>query len=147
MALPASVTTLGESCFEKATITGIDMSAATGLTVIPESAFASCTLLKAVSLPNSITEIKDKAFASCSQIKTFTMPSTQIKLGHDILQSSGSGLELTLPANVTQFYEDTFESAKVAKYIQTTAGDKSLVKVVNECVLSKDGKILYAYPL
>lgn len=74
----------------------------------------------------------------------FGSPSGTVWLGKNILQSSGSGdFQLTLPANVSRIDESTFTNARITKYILGEPGNDSVIKVVDGCILSKDGKTLY----
>jgi len=46
------------------------------LTTIPDGAFANCTLLTAINIPDSVTSIGGLAFAGCTGLTSVTMPNS-----------------------------------------------------------------------
>ena len=72
-ALSSSVSNLAAGvCAGCATLTSVDLSSCTTLTEIPDSAFAGCTALTAVTLPSSCATVGANAFAGCTALSSFT---------------------------------------------------------------------------
>lgn len=72
--------------FTENTISGLELSyvdldktmieVVPGVTRIAESAFKNCTLLKQVSIPNTVTSIGSLAFSGCSTLSSITIPAS-----------------------------------------------------------------------
>ncbi len=70
------------------------------LRYIEESAFANCTSLQSIELPEGIIEIGASAFAWCDALTKITLPSTLQKIGEYALTY--------LPENVFKTYSDCY---------------------------------------
>ena len=125
--IPASIQWIGESAFEKAKITTLDLPE--GLTHIgnkaffnagveslslPESVteygdyiFYGCQNLSYVELPDNMTELPMGIFWNCTALKRISLPSGLKKIGNAAFY--GSGLEkITIPASVTEIDDWAF---------------------------------------
>jgi hypothetical protein len=79
-AIPASVTTIGDSAFYDCTgLTSIKIPA--GVTTIGDNAFSSCTGLTSIKIPASITTIGRNAFFFCSALESITIPASVTNIG------------------------------------------------------------------
>lgn len=65
--IPNSVTSLGESCFESSSLEKIDLPES--VVELGESCFSLCGSLQDVILPNSLTYIPNSCFVGCDNIK------------------------------------------------------------------------------
>ena len=75
---------------------------------IENSAFASCTGLTSVTLPNSVTTIGDRAFENCSGLTFVNIPNSVTYIG-DLAFYGCSGLtSIIIPNSVTSFGNSVF---------------------------------------
>ena len=76
------------------------------------SAFAGCSSLETIKLPNTVSSIGDRAFENCSSLKTFVVPYAVSVLDHYHIFAGCSSLkEITLPVTlVTLTYDAITES-------------------------------------
>ncbi len=100
------------------TITEVTAEDLQGLTTIGINAFAGCSLLKSVKMPNSITSIGMSAFAYCSAL-------TEVMLSSELTAISGSAFgncssleEITIPSKVTSIDSLSFSTATSLKTIK-----------------------------
>lgn len=77
------------------------------LTSIPKDAFAGCTSLKSIDLPNSILEIHDYAFRS-SGLRSLLLSENVMRLGEKILHNCDDLHAVTLLGQDVDFNENTF---------------------------------------
>jgi len=85
----------------------IDVSAET-ITKVSEEAFAGCTGVTSVILPEGVTDIGDYAFKYCNSMTAFTMPSTVTTLGKGAFYGCNQLATLTLPSGITRMEDETF---------------------------------------
>lgn len=52
-----------------------------GVVHIGSGAFATCSYLTSVSIPNSTTDIRDRAFATCTSLRSLTIPGSVTNIG------------------------------------------------------------------
>ena len=75
---------------------------------IPDNAFANCSGLSSIMLPNGITNIGNSAFSDCSGLINITLPGGVISIG-DLAFYYCSGLtNITIPASVTYIGDRAF---------------------------------------
>lgn len=102
----------------------------TGLTSLPDSAFAGCATLSAVTLPKQLTSISHAAFAGCKVLKTFTF-GANIKSIDDAAFSGCIKLaDITLPASVKSIGARAFEDCTALTTLElpialTSIGDEA----------------------
>lgn len=96
--LPASVSSLGKSCFaycSKAT----SISFAADVETIPENAFTYCqNLAGTLALPDRLKEIKDYAFSYCTKLDFSGFPGNLTSIGVGAFQYSGFSGEIVIPS-------------------------------------------------
>lgn len=68
---------------------------------IDEEAFARCSLLKSVTIPNSVVSIGDCAFLECQALTTVLIPDGVKEIGWATFQSCSSLTTVTIPDSVT----------------------------------------------
>lgn len=114
--VPSNVANIGEYAFYQCEkLNSIDLSRGsviTGLSIVSLSAFEGCIALKNVTLPFNLTEIKDRAFANCTSLLTLDLPDSFNTFGVQVF--SGSGLTtITLPFT-NAVYADVFSGLQTS---------------------------------
>jgi hypothetical protein len=79
-----------------------------GVTTIGESAFWGCSKLRRVHIPASAAAIGASAFSSCSALKQLEIPSNVAKIGACAFQSCSGLTQLELPSGVTTIERSAF---------------------------------------
>ena len=108
-----TVAAIGADAFSSAAVTEIDLSAATGLQRIGESAFAECKQLKTVTFPaaevSSLTEIGALAFHHDTSISNINLQDTHIEVLEPLFTKDANDemylddlTELTLPQTLKE---------------------------------------------
>ncbi|MBQ8556428.1 MAG: leucine-rich repeat protein [Clostridia bacterium] len=72
IAIPSSVTTIGEKAFESSGLQSVTIP--NGVTSIGSRCFANCTKLTSVTLSSSLWEIPESCFEGCTSLTTITIP-------------------------------------------------------------------------
>lgn len=81
LTLPSSLTTLGNGVFQNCTsLLAVDMSK-TAVTAIPESLFAQCEKLSAITLPQNLQTIGEWSFTVCP-MASIALPASVISVGN-----------------------------------------------------------------
>ncbi|SDA20152.1 Leucine rich repeat-containing protein [Ruminococcus sp. YE71] len=78
------------------------------LTSIGQRAFAFCTSLESVSIPDSVTTIGQKAFASCFLLSSVTIPESVTSIEKGAFTYCSSLTSVTIPDSIDSIKEDTF---------------------------------------
>ena len=97
--IPESVTEIGEWPFQATNLKKVDLSNATGLSVIGNQAFAYCTLLESVTVPDWITTIDASAFKGCYALKSVTLGSGITSINDNAFDECNSIETLTFNTN------------------------------------------------
>ena len=85
----ALVSTLGEVFYGNRDITSFnELRFFTGLSRIGRSAFAGCTSLTSVIIPNSVTSIGEQAFFYCSALASIEIPNSVTEIGRDAFRAT-----------------------------------------------------------
>ena len=79
-----------------------------GVTTIGNKAFNECTNITSVSIPNSVTSIGEYAFAYCSYLTDVTIPENITVIEDGTFTSCGRLPSITIPENVTYIGQDAF---------------------------------------
>ena len=79
------------------------------VTIIRESAFASCSGLISVTIPNSVTFIGYRAFCGCSGLTSVTIPNSVMNIGSWAFEDCSNLKSITIPNSVMSIEESTFE--------------------------------------
>ncbi len=126
--IPASVKSDGTSSFYVPGLGSYAFSGCTGLTKvtfadsstldsIEEGAFANCTALAEINLPESITSIGRQAFENCSSLTSITIPQ-RVETIYEYAFSGCTGLtSITIPKSVSKIGGDAFSGCSNDLYI------------------------------
>ena len=80
------------------------------MTSIGSYAFAYCTSLTSVTIPNSVTSIDGSTFDSCTSLASVTIPNSVTSIGSYAFNSCISLPSVTIPNSVTSIGGSAFES-------------------------------------
>ena len=125
--------TVAASAFYNSGITSLDLSQATKLLTINNSAFQGCSSLTEVKVPKSLTSFgtttsgsstaTSSIFNGCTSLTTIDLSSTQVTQLPDSLFNGCSSLSnVKLPAGLTQIGLNAFAGATSLKTIDIPAG-------------------------
>ena len=84
------------------------VSVETGVLSISEDAFAFCSNLIEVSLPERITVIPNSVFQGCTSLKSVKIPSTVTQIDSSAFWKCTSLIEITIPGTVEQYGYNIF---------------------------------------
>lgn len=87
--------------------------------VIPDSvesiqwgAFAGCEKLEEIIIPNSVKFIGDIAFQNCSDLEEITLPEGIITIGERMFSNCSNLISITLPSTIESIGVDAFEGCR-----------------------------------
>ena len=78
------------------------------VTTIENSAFADCTNLTSITIPDSVTTIGDDAFIRCYSLTSVTIPDSVTTIGDNAFQNCSSLTSITIPDSVTTIEDWAF---------------------------------------
>ena len=78
------------------------------MTSIGRSAFAGCSSLTSLTIPNSVTSIGDGAFYGCSGLTSVTIPNSVTSIGEGAFRYCSSLTSVTIPNSVTSIGDVAF---------------------------------------
>ncbi len=104
----AAVSDIGNKFYAKTKIKSFDeFQYFTGLTAIDHSAFANCTSLSSIMIPDNIDTLDSEAFYGCTSLKSISLPEGVKWLGERVFAESG--LEsITIPNGAEGTLYDVF---------------------------------------
>lgn len=79
-----------------------------GITRIGNCAFATCSCLTSITLPNSLTDIGSKAFSYCSRLTSITIPDKVTSIGEGAFKLCESLKSIQWPACLTTIGDEAF---------------------------------------
>lgn len=94
----------GEGKLEK-----LDISAVSGINILPDSSFMGCRNLNCILLPTGITEIGDAAFYACSDLSIIKMPLSLKKIGNETFRDCKSLKSIYIPNSVNKIGTRAFQ--------------------------------------
>ena len=99
---PASLTTIGSRAFFSCgSLTRLDISGCTNLTIIGKIAFAKCAGLKSIELPANLTRISEGAFNSCKSLTSIGLPANLTTIGKWAFSGCKDLTSVEFPASLT----------------------------------------------
>ena len=79
------------------------------VTTIGDGAFADCTSLTSVTIPESVTEIESYTFSDCTRLTSVTIPNGVTVIGWGAFEGCTSLTSVTIPDSVTTIGYDAFK--------------------------------------
>ncbi len=99
------------------------------VTAIGTSAFAYCSNLTSVTIPNSVTSIGGDAFYRCSSLTSITIPNSVTSIGNFAFYYCSSLTSITIPDSVTSignyafYYCSSLSSITIPDSVTSIGGD------------------------
>ena len=87
---------------------GIWCSMTYDVTEIGEKAFAGCSNLTSITIPNSVKSIGDTAFAGCNGLTEFNIPNSVTSIGNNAFGGCSGLTSITIPNSVTSIGDYVF---------------------------------------
>ena len=141
-ALPDELTEIGKETFYLCySLRSIRIPA--GLTSIPDEAFASCISLRSITIPANISEIGSSAFSYYKRLTSVAIPDSVREVGEFAFADCTGLASAALPDDARGF--EAFSGCTSLKEFIISPESRTC-KTVDGVVLSKDGKVLIAYP-
>lgn len=110
IAIPETVTRIGDGAFWESTITSIVIPAT--VTEIGESAFESCKQLKEFTLPATVTKVGADMLYDCAQLETLILPDNMTEIPSAFAQGCVMLDHIDLPKNLTTISEFAFSECE-----------------------------------
>ena len=138
------------------TITDCDESAS-GALVIPDTidglvvtsvnseAFAECTSLTSITIPDSVTSIGTRAFQNCTSLSSITIPDSVTSIGDYAFYLCTSLTSITMPDSVTSIGGNPFSTCNSLTAIEVGA-DNSNYSSEDGVLFNNDKTIIIGYP-
>ena len=105
----AAVKTIGTIFRSNTSITSFDeFQYFTGVTSIGSKAFAYCSGLTSVTIPEGVTSIGSEAFAYCSVLTSVTIPEGVTSIGSSAFYNCRGMTSVTIPSSVTSIGSSAF---------------------------------------
>lgn len=136
----AAVTTIGNVFENNTSITSFDeLQYFTSVTSIANSAFAGCSALTSIVLPNGLTSIGNEAFDSCSGLASIIIPDGVTAINYDTFRHCYNLASVNIPNGVTTignwaFYRCSISSLTIPESVTSIsnsafAGCSSLTSI------------------
>ena len=122
----------------------LDLSKATGLTSIGESAFDECRGLTSISIPEGVKSIGGGAFSGCSGLTSISIPSSVEIIGAGAFQGCSGLTSISIPEGVTTIGARAFGGCSSLNISVNENNTK--YSSVNGMLLDKEKTTLIAYP-
>ena len=103
-----SVTRIGEYAFAKCT-TLTSITIPNSVTDIGYSAFYECSGLTSVSIPNSVTKMGDFVFYACSDMATISLSDNMTEIGNHAFYGCSNLTTISIPDGVTSIGNSAFQ--------------------------------------
>jgi len=103
-----------------------------GVESIGYFAFANCSSLESINLPESLKEIKESAFSGCESITSVTIPDGITYIGYSVFNECSSLESITLPESIESIEPGTFTGCSALTGITLPKG----IKIIGESAFS-----------
>ncbi len=111
------------------------------LKVIEDGAFFGCVKLSEIKLPSSLTEIGMAAFASCTSITKIELPNSVKAVGETAFLGCTSLTSFTVGASLTELGAGVLYSCPKLESLGVS-DDNGVFYSENNCIIKRDGKVV-----
>lgn len=102
--------------------------------LICSSAFAGCTGVVSITIPDSVTSIGESTFDGCSNLISITIPDSVTSIGKDAFRDCTGLSSVTIPDSVTSIGDNAFENCNGLNSITIPDGVTSIgTGAFNDC--------------
>lgn len=115
------------------------------LSLIPYQCFADCSRLKEIDFPAGLKVIEYSAFSGCAMLANFVLPEGLESIGASAFYNCDALSCIDIPSTVNAIGSYVIRGCDNLKEI-TVANANGSYKVLNNCLVSYDGKTLLAVP-
>ena len=124
--IPSHVVRINGSAFLNSKITSLDLSGATSLTTISESAFQGCDKLTSLTIGGNIETIGLRAFKVCSKLEILDLSgATRLtEIGISAFESCTGLTGVTIPSSVTTIGNYAFSFCDKFEYLDLSVATK-----------------------
>lgn len=134
--IPAEVVRIGKAAFKGSVVESVSFLG-NNLKSIDEEAFANCTKLKTLVIPDGVVQIGDRAFAGCSELNYIAIPDSVMVIGDGVLDNCKNdlfiigkeGSEASAFASRNGLVLNTDHNKAIAAFEQSIA-DKAEIKTL-----------------
>lgn len=85
-----------------------------GITSVSKLAFADCTYLTGITLPDSITSVGDNAFGYCISLASINLPAGLQNIGENAFDQCSNLESIVIPSSVSKIGDNAFGSTGVS---------------------------------
>ena len=140
-----SVTSIADNAFAICSgLTSIEIP--NSVTNIGNGAFVMCTGMTSVTIGNSVTSIGEAAFAICSSLTSVTIPNSVTSIGNDAFSGCSGLTSMTIPNSVTSIGEGAFSECSGLTSINVETSNLNYCSVEG-VLFNKDKTELIQYPI
>lgn len=105
-----------------------DYTVSSNVSMIGEHAFAYCSNLTSVSLPNSVTTVGDYAFRDCEGLTSVSLTNSVTDLGNATFSDCKALTSFTIPSSVSAIGDETFKDCRALTSITIPNSVKTIGK-------------------
>ena len=140
--VPDTVTLIADSAFAHCTNIQ-EVKLPQGLTTLGKGAFTGCTALKKITIPDGVQTLPENVFANCTSLTDITLPANLQTIADGAFLNCTALTKLDLPDTVTSVTGAAFAGCSQA--ITLTLSDQASYQFTEGALYTKDGKTLVAY--
>ena len=121
--IPASVQSIGNSCFSNATsLVSVTTEEGSVLTTLGTGVFQKCLALQSVELPASVSAIPNNTFNGCVSLLSFTVPQEAASIGNNAFDGCSALESVHISGNVSSIGNYAFRNCTELSLVDILPG-------------------------